>query len=343
MKLNVFNKKNDNYTILLQGVIGEEINGYLVASDINTLNEMGVDKIQIRINSIGGNVYQAYSVLSEMQKFKGEIETINVGVAYSCASWLLAAGTKGKRKAKNYSSVMIHNAEGSHSEAASVNTNSIKTILSELTGRDEEIISNEMNVETFYEGDKQMKMGFVDSIIPTSKMPVKANNVYELMNIYKVKSNKMDKVLNKLGATDEAGALLKLAEVDNAHKLEVENLKNEKADLVLRIEELENKITENTKASVESIVNKAIEDGKCAEDSRESMLEIGNTLGIEKLNEVFKAVKTQHVDVNNLLGGSGKQGKEEKKWEDYSLEERKEMKHKNPELFNKLIEDFQNR
>jgi ATP-dependent Clp protease protease subunit len=346
MKLELFNKKDDNYSILLQGEIGSDINGYQLANEIKFLSEMGVKNVQIRINSIGGDVFQTYSILSEMNASNSNIETINVGVAYSCAAWILGSGKKGLRKALNYTSGMIHNAASNDSELAEIATRSIQKILSDNTGKTIDEITNAMNVETFFEGNEQKEFGLVDQIVNTSKKPVQVEDKYELMNIYKItnKSIKMEKVLNKLGVTDEAGALLKLAEVDNAHKLEVDTIKNEKIALESKIEELQNKIDEDLKVSVIAAVNKAIEDGKCAEESKDNMIEIGNTLGLEQLNKVFASVKVPHIDVANLAGGGGQGAQaDEKKWEDYSLEERKDMKHKSPELYNKLIEDFQNR
>jgi len=236
-------------------------------------------------------------------------------------------------------------------DIAEINTRSIQTILSENTGKSIEDIENAMNVETFYEGEEQKTFGLVDQIVNTSKQPIEVEDKYELMNLYKKDNNnqksiKMDKVLNKLGATTEDGALLKIAEVENAHKLEVENLDKEKQELQSKIEELENKIALDTKAAVEAIVNKAIEDGKCAEDSKDSMLEIGNSLGIDQLNKVFAAVKIPHVDIVNSVGGSGKKGEEgkddEKDWEWYEKNDPAglmEMENKNPELYNKLLKE----
>jgi len=64
------------------------------------------------INCPGGSVIAGLAIYDVMQLVRSEIITINIGMAASMASFLLAAGKKGKRLALPHSRVMIHQPMG---------------------------------------------------------------------------------------------------------------------------------------------------------------------------------------------------------------------------------------
>ena len=87
----------DTYEILLIGEIGEEIKGREVAYEIMYLNSIGAKVIKERINTVGGSILDAFSIVSANITSECEIHTINEGVADSAGGWILASGNKGKR------------------------------------------------------------------------------------------------------------------------------------------------------------------------------------------------------------------------------------------------------
>ena len=60
------------------------------------------------INSPGGSVTAGFAMFDTMRYVKADVSTINVGLAASMGSLLLAGGSKGKRLALPHSRVMIH-------------------------------------------------------------------------------------------------------------------------------------------------------------------------------------------------------------------------------------------
>jgi ATP-dependent Clp protease protease subunit len=68
--------------------------------------------IYLYINSPGGSVTAGLAIYDTMQHIKSEVVTICVGLAASMGSFLLAAGTKGKRMALPHSRIMIHQPSG---------------------------------------------------------------------------------------------------------------------------------------------------------------------------------------------------------------------------------------
>ncbi|MDX1978185.1 MAG: ATP-dependent Clp protease proteolytic subunit [Pseudanabaenaceae cyanobacterium bins.68] len=64
--------------------------------------------IALYINSPGGSVTAGMAIYDTMQHIKSDVTTICVGLAASMGSFLLMAGTPGKRLALPHSRIMIH-------------------------------------------------------------------------------------------------------------------------------------------------------------------------------------------------------------------------------------------
>merc|ERR1719263_744472 len=96
--------------------LGKEIDDKLANEIIGVLlyldSEDASKPIYLYINSAGGSVIAGLAIYDTMQHIKSPIVTINIGLAASMASFLLAAGEKGKRLALPHSRVMIHQAMG---------------------------------------------------------------------------------------------------------------------------------------------------------------------------------------------------------------------------------------
>ena len=75
-------------------------------------SEDSTKPIYIYINSPGGSVISGLALYDTMQHIKSEVVTINVGLAASMGSFILAAGAKGKRMALPNSRIMIHQPMG---------------------------------------------------------------------------------------------------------------------------------------------------------------------------------------------------------------------------------------
>jgi ATP-dependent Clp protease protease subunit len=87
--------------------------GFWAARDfVEDLNRMEREDpnqpVLVLIDSYGGYVHDLLVMVAAMKTSKLEIRTCAVGVAMSCGAILLSCGTKGKRYAMPYSTVMIH-------------------------------------------------------------------------------------------------------------------------------------------------------------------------------------------------------------------------------------------
>jgi ATP-dependent Clp endopeptidase proteolytic subunit ClpP len=114
-----------------------------------------------------------------MQHIKSEVITINLGLAASMASFILAAGSKGKRLALPSSRIMIHQpmggaqgqAEDIKVEAAQVmrvRDNLVK-MYSMMTGQTQDQIVRDLDRDNFMSAEEAVRYGLVDRVLDYSK------------------------------------------------------------------------------------------------------------------------------------------------------------------------------
>ena len=129
-------------------MLADEVNNVtanLVIAQLLYLEGQDPEKdINLYINSPGGSVTDGLAIYDTMQYIKCDVSTICIGMAASMGSFLLAAGTKGKRLALPNSEIMIHQPSGGAKGQASdiiISAEHIKRtrerlnrILSERTG-----------------------------------------------------------------------------------------------------------------------------------------------------------------------------------------------------------------
>jgi ATP-dependent Clp protease protease subunit len=94
--------------IFITGEIDDNLANVVIAQLLFLESENPDKDIHLYINSPGGSVTAGMAIYDTMQYIKPDVSTICVGMAASMAALLLLAGTKGKRYALPYSTIMIH-------------------------------------------------------------------------------------------------------------------------------------------------------------------------------------------------------------------------------------------
>ncbi|CAE7248752.1 clpP2 [Symbiodinium necroappetens] len=162
--------------------IGKEIDDKLANEVIGVLlyldSEDNNKPIYLYINSAGGSVIAGLSIYDTMQHIKSPVITINVGLAASMASFLLAAGEKGKRIALPHSRIMIHQAMGGaqgQAEDIKVEAQQILQIhenivrmYSRVTGKDQDTIRADLMRDNFMSAEQAKDYGLIDQVIQLS-------------------------------------------------------------------------------------------------------------------------------------------------------------------------------
>ena len=366
------NIAENEYELILHGEVGEEINGANVAREINYLNQIGAKSIKERINTIGGTVVDAFSIVSANLASKAVIKTVNEGVADSAGGFILASGDNGFRESLDYATMLIHDVsvdgvfiedlpEGKTKNEVSLMRDSIVTILSNNSNKSPEEILSIMKESKRLTAKEAKEMGFIDNIISSIKKPkINLNlNSLQVMNICKDFHNEkldMKQVLHYLNLNADASensALSAIQAIDNKAKAAdvkvealnktVTELENKSVEKDAKISELNTKIVVFEKAQNKAAVDSAISSGKFSEENREALETQINNIGIEAFNGMIDMMKLQRVDltgkvVNKSTAVSKETDKDlATKFQNMSETEKRELKSENKVEFDKML------
>ncbi len=160
-------------------MLSDEVNdttASLVVAQLLYLEGQDPDKdIHLYINSPGGSISAGMAIYDTMQYIKCDVSTICVGLAASMGSFLLAAGTKGKRLALPNSEIMIHQPlGGAKGQASDIKIqadhilyirNRMNRMLSDMTGQPLEVIERDTDRDNWMTADEAVRYGIVDRVV----------------------------------------------------------------------------------------------------------------------------------------------------------------------------------
>ncbi len=160
-------------------ILSDEVNdstASLVVAQLLYLEGQDPDKdIHLYINSPGGSVTSGMAIYDTMQFVKCDVATTCIGMAASMGSFLLAAGTKGKRMALPNSEIMIHQPlGGAKGQASDIKIqadhilfirNRMNTLYSEMTGQPLETIERDTERDNFMTAQQAAEYGLIDKVI----------------------------------------------------------------------------------------------------------------------------------------------------------------------------------
>ena len=161
--------------IFLVGPVDDYVANVIVAQLLFLEADNPEKDISLYINSPGGIVTAGLAIYDTMRFIKPDVSTICVGQAASMGSFLLAAGTKGKRYILPNSRVMIHQPSGGAQGQATDIAIQAKEILylrerlnQELaanTGQPIEKIALDVERDYFMNAEEAKAYGVVDAVI----------------------------------------------------------------------------------------------------------------------------------------------------------------------------------
>ena len=171
----------DIYSRLLNDRIiflGEEINDVtasLVVAQLLYLEAQAPEKdISLYINSPGGSITSGMAIYDTMNFIKCDVSTICIGMAASMASFLLAAGTKGKRIALPNSEILIHQPLGGmQGQASDIKIHAdhilrikdkMNRLLSEMTGQPIERVVADTDRDNYLTPEQALEYGLIDKV-----------------------------------------------------------------------------------------------------------------------------------------------------------------------------------
>merc|ERR1719272_501921 len=159
--------------------LGQEINDAKVNEMISVMlfaDSEDPNKPQyLYINSPGGSVIAGLSLYDTIGHVNSEVTTVNVGMSASMASFILGAGSRGKRIALPHSRVMIHQPMGgSRGQAEDIRieaeqtlkiTSTLVGLYSQMTGQTRERIVRDLDRNNYMTAEQALEYGLIDKIV----------------------------------------------------------------------------------------------------------------------------------------------------------------------------------
>ena len=161
--------------IFLTGQINDNVASLVTAQLLFLEAEDPKKEIYLYINSPGGLVTSGLGIYDTMQYIKPDVSTLCIGQAASMGSFLLAAGTKGKRFSLPNSRIMVHQpSAGFQGQATDIEIHanevlSLKKRLNEIyskhTGKSVEEIKSALERDNFMTADVAQSFGLIDEVV----------------------------------------------------------------------------------------------------------------------------------------------------------------------------------
>ncbi len=161
--------------VFIVGPINDSVASLVTAQLLFLESEDPKKEISLYINSPGGLVTAGLGIYDTMQYIKPEISTLCIGQAASMGSFLLAAGSKGKRFSLPNSRIMVHQpSAGFQGQATDIEIhanevlslkNRLNEIYSKHTGKTVDDIKSALERDNFMTPDNAKSFGLIDKVV----------------------------------------------------------------------------------------------------------------------------------------------------------------------------------
>lgn len=325
----IANPDKQGCTILLYGEIGDyaEVKAEDVLSQIMEA-EAKYERIDVRINSIGGQVGTGIAIFNALKASKADITIYIDCLAASTASIIAACGRTVKMS--RYARILIHKPTGgvwgnadeikNYQEQLVQIENTICDIYSKRTKlTPEEIRSTYMDGKDHWlDAEEALRLGFADEVY--DDLPVKAEDIANLPpdqmcgrftdryvetinhqhKSHKNMFEKIKKMQQFSDCADEAAVMARLTEISQkaaAH----DTLKTENEALKAKVDGFEKEKKDAEDAAIDAEVDAAVKDGRIDETQREKFVKMLNTSEAESARDILKNLKPKRL-VKDVIG-----------------------------------------
>ena len=161
--------------VFLVGPVNDAVASLVTAQLLFLESENPKKEINFYINSPGGLVTAGLGIYDTMQYINSPVSTLCIGQASSMGSFLLSAGTKGKRFSLPNSRIMVHQpSAGFQGQATDIEIHanevlSLKKRLNEIysrhTGKSVDEIKSALERDNFMTADTAKSFGLIDEVV----------------------------------------------------------------------------------------------------------------------------------------------------------------------------------
>ncbi len=355
-------KLSDKAVLTIYGYVG----GYYmdfraVSSAIDEIKKEGFKKLDFRLHTYGGSVFDGHLIYNFLVGFDGELHIYVDGVAASMGFIImLAAKKENTHIAKNGFGMLHVPSGGAHGNAKELEQTAkllrsmeklFKAEIKDRTGKsDEEIEAWFDGTDYWFDADELIEHGFVgskfdpkvkdvESLSTETASNIGAKAVYDrfaaLTTKQKPQINNSKSEMNKPEVIARYGLTSVTAESTEEEIFAAIDAKMKAKDDAANAER---------KKAIEAAVEGAITAGKLSKEQKDVYVARGEKLGLEDLNAILADMQKPETITSHLRGGKGGSGtpnaaRKDWDWDKYQKEavaELEAMAEKDPETFKAL-------
>ena len=161
--------------VFLVGAVNDNVASLVTAQLLYLESEDPKKEISLYINSPGGLVTAGLGIYDTMQYIKPDVSTLCIGQAASIGSFLLGAGTKGKRFSLPNSRIMVHQpSAGYQGQATDIEIHANEVLLlkkrlneiySKHTNKSVGEINSALERDNFMTPENAKDFGLIDKVV----------------------------------------------------------------------------------------------------------------------------------------------------------------------------------
>ena len=175
----IFSRLLRERIIFVNGPIEDNMAALVCAQLLSLESDNSSKEVALYINSPGGMVTSGFAIYDTMRYIKCPVSTVCIGTARSMASFLLMAGTPGRRIALPNSSVVVHQPLGGfqgqasdierHAEDIVKTKKRMIALYAKHCGRTIEEVERTLDRDYFMTAEEAKDWGLVDHVYDTRK------------------------------------------------------------------------------------------------------------------------------------------------------------------------------
>jgi ATP-dependent Clp protease, protease subunit len=179
--MDLFTRLLKDRIVFLGSEVDNEVANNIIAQMLFLESEDPDKEITMYVNSPGGVITAGLAIYDTMQYVRCPVATVCLGQAASMGAWILAAGTKGLRKALPNSRIMIHQPlAGVRGQASDIEIHAreiitlrerMNQILAMHSGQTVERIKEDTERDRFLTSEEAKVYGIIDDVIAPRKGP----------------------------------------------------------------------------------------------------------------------------------------------------------------------------
>ena len=171
--------RHNGRVLYLSGEIHEQVAQEINIEMIRLQREDPLQDITLIVDSYGGDLFAAFSIVDCMEMLTCDIKTICIGKAMSAGQFIFSTGAKGKRYMSKHARLMLHNPIAGYEGSVPDIEVEIEELqkcrdlfvnhIAEKSGHSPEEIKELIQRNKYLDAQEAIELGFADGVIERLK------------------------------------------------------------------------------------------------------------------------------------------------------------------------------